>query len=488
MNYVAAGHREEENVKANVREFIRKHEAKHISLVQDLLRIPGISTTGRGMAESAEACLTHLKRVAPDARLVETGGYPVVYGRSRSSRPDAKTLLIYCLYDETPVDDDQWKSDPFSANIIEAEQLGLDPSMGAVICGRAANNHRGPMLSTILAVEAMQTIGRDLPLNIVWLWEGEEEIGSPNIGECIKQQHDDIMECDGIWLPAMYQKFEGSMPLYRGVRGLNLVELECRGGEWGGTRDGRHTWAGWLPFVDAPMMRLVHAVGSLYDADHKLTIDGLAERLEAISAEEREQMALLQDAADASTEKAMKQTLNVNTFRDGRSMQELIPRWVSDPHINIQGFRGSYSGPRFYTMMPQNVSAKMDVRLPGGVSPQQLQELLKVHLQRRGFPEITVRCHGYGAHRTNVEDEICQAAIRAAAACGVQTQIWPSSNGCAPHAFFAKEPYCLPCCVAGLGHGGNIHAPDEYITVGSIRAHMEFTVNFLHEWASGPAT
>ncbi|MFE3003466.1 M20/M25/M40 family metallo-hydrolase, partial [Nocardia sp. NPDC059246] len=458
-----------------------------IGIVRDLLRVPGISTTGEGMAESAEACLAHLKRVAPDARLVETGGYPTVYGRSRSSRPDAKTLLIYCLYDETPVDFDQWKSDPFGANIVEAEQLGLDPSMGAVICGRAASNHRGPMLSTILAVEAMQRIGGDLPLNIVWLWEGEEEIGSPNLGNCIKQQHDDIMECDGMWLPAMHQRRPGgSMPLYRGVRGLNLVELECRGGEWGGVRDGRHIWSGWLPFVDAPMMRLIHAVGSLYDADHKLTIDGLAERLDAITAEEREQIKLLEDATDASAEKAMKQVVNVNELRGGRSMQELIPGWVSNPQINIQGFHGGYDGPHFYTMMPQNVSAKIDVRLPGGVSPEQLQELLKTHLHRRGFPEIAVRCHGYEAQQTDVEDEICQAAIRAAATCGVQTQIWPASNGCAPHAFFGKEPYNLPCSIAGLGHGGNIHAPDEYITVGSIRAHMDFTVNYLHEWASGP--
>lgn len=121
-----------------VHRFIERHEAEYVEEVRRYLRLPGFSDTGEGIRESAEATLSYLKRIAADARLVETPGNPVVYGTLRSKRPDAKTLIVYGLYDQTPLIRDEWDVDPLAAEIVEAERIGLDPELGKVICNRAA--------------------------------------------------------------------------------------------------------------------------------------------------------------------------------------------------------------------------------------------------------------------------------------------------------------------------------------------------------------
>lgn len=472
-----------------VHDHIDAHANDYIEEVRSFLRIPGFSDTGVGIRESAHACLEYLKRIgATDAQLVETGGHPVVYGKLVSKNPDAKTLLIYSLYDQVPADPAEWSSEPLGAHIVSAAKIGMPAGLGDVICNRAAHNQRGPMLSSILAIELMRDLLGDLPVNIVWCWEGEEEIGSPNLAVFVDKFKGELHRCDGMWMPSMRQNGVGPMVIPRGYKGCMIFELECKGGEWGGTVDGRHTWAGHAPWVDAPMMQLIHAVGSMFDVEHNVIIDDVEELLDPISEQDRRELETLKSAYTDEVEEYWRSVIGVRRFRGGRRMADLVERWVSSVAGNTQGIVGGYMGPTFYTMLPQKVLAKMDFRVPPGPTMDKFLELVRAHLDRRGFQHVTIQhARGYGSVRTPTDHPLVQAGIRAAAMHGVPTTIVPGTNAFCPAELFDRFGLGIPSSFVGIGHGERCHQPDEYICVDAIPLMMKYTATYLREWAKEPA-
>jgi len=464
---------------------IEGHAGEYIEEVRRFLRIPGFSDTGEGIRKSAEAALDYVKLPgAAEAEIVETEGHPVVYGKLLSKNPKAKTILVYCLYDQTPVDPAEWTVPPLGGEIIDPRRLGLPAEVGSIICNRATYNHRGPMTSFLLALQTMKEIEGDIPVNVVCVWEGEEEIGSPSLPGFVERYRDKLRGCDAMYMPFMQQSWEGPMTIWRGFKGGLLLELECKGGEWGGTVDGRHTWAGHAPWVDAPMMRLIHAVGSLFDADHNIAVEGVNELITPLNAEDREQIDILRKTWTPHDDEMFKAAIAVSKFRGGKSSAELLERWVSSVSINVQGVVGGYMGPTFYTLLPQKAVAKLDVRLPPGATKEKVLELIRRHLDRRGFTEIQIGSQGgYHGHRTPTDHWIIQAGIKAAALHGVPTVLWPNSNGFCPASMFGRAPLNLPSSFHGFGHGDRPHQPDEYIQVEAIPRYMLYTVTYLHELA-----
>lgn len=475
------------NAHRGVHDHIDRHSAEFVEELRRFLRVPGFSDTGEGMEESGQAALRMLRLAgAKDAELVENGGYPTVFGHTFSKRPNAKTLAVYSLYDMTPVRQDSWAVPPNGAEIIDPAVIGLPSKLGSLICSRATYNHRAPMSAFIFAVKTMLELEGDIPVNIVWVWDGEEELASPNLHVALEKKADDFKKCDALHGPFMQQAaYGGPMVVYRGLKGGLLFELESKGGEWGGTTDGRHGWAGNGPFVDAPMMRLVQAVASLYDADHNVVIDGVNEAVLPLESDDREQIDAIKKSWTPELEELTRLVANVHRFRDGKTIPEMLERWVSSVGINVQGIVGGYMGPTFYTMLPQKAAAKIDMRLPTGPSVQQVLDLVRQHLDRRGFHDVQIKHQrGYEGYRTPTNDPIIQSAIRAAEVHGVPTSVWPTTHAYCPASMFAKPPLNLPSSWTGLGYGDRPHQPEEYIGVDSVREYMHFAVSYLHDWAN----
>lgn len=467
-----------------VHDFIERHAGEYVEEVRRFLRIPGFSDTGEGIRLSAQACLDYVRMVGSvEAKIVETPLHPIVFGKLYSKDPNAKTIMAYSLYDQTPADPAEWASHPLGAEIIDPTRIGLPRELGSVICNRAAHNQRGPMLSFILALQAMKEVTGDIPVNVVWLWEGEEEIGSPSLPGFLQQYGHEYQACQAMYCPSMRQNWYGPMVIPRGYKGGVVLELECKGGEWGGSKDGRHIWAGHVPWVDAPLMRLIHAVGSLYGEDHTVRIDGVDPLIQPLSEQDRAELEQLKQGFNNDLERMMKAVIGVHRFRGGKSVPELMERWVSSLALNIQGIVGGYIGPSFYTAAPQTASAKMDFRVPPGVEADRLLELLRAHLDRRGFTEIQIKNQrGYECQRTPTEHPIIQAGIKAAAMHGVPTVVWPTTNAFCPAGLFARPPLNLASSWVGLGHGERPHQPDEYICVDAVAEYMKFAVTYLNEW------
>ncbi|RII16085.1 hypothetical protein DSC45_15970 [Streptomyces sp. YIM 130001] len=468
-----------------VHEAIDRDEAACLERVREYLRIPGFSATGEGIERSARVTLEHLRRIGvADARLVSTPRHPIVFGTLKSKRPDAKTLIVYGLYDLTPTIAEEWDVDPLGAEIVDAARVGLDASLGQVLVSRGAHNHRGPGLSVLMAVERMLQVEGDVPCHLVFVIEGEEEIGSPSLPAFIESHRDELAGAAGAWLPCMYEA-GGSMITHRGFKGTLWLELNCTGGSWGGSRTGRHLWAGHSAWMDAPLIQVVRALGSMIDEDNRLAVDGIYELELDLNEEDFEDARGLieQVRLDPEAEAGMLRTLDVAKLRGGRSLADHLEQFMFGVNANIQGTYGGYDGPDYYTMLPGRAGAKLDVRFPKGTDHLELLGLVRAHLDRRGFEHVElVNTRGYRAARTPRTDPMLTSAAEAAAEYGVKNEVWPMYNGACPATHF-QALGDLPFSFAGLGEGERPHAPNEFIRLDAVKRLMHFTVSYLHAWA-----
>jgi acetylornithine deacetylase/succinyl-diaminopimelate desuccinylase-like protein len=470
------------NPYSSVHEYIEEGFPAALEEIRRFLRQPGFSHTGEGVRESAQMALEYVRELGTDdAELVETDGNPVVFGHLRSERPDAKTLVMYSLYDVVPITPADWVVPPLAAEIIDAEQIGEPASLGKILCARGAMNQRGPMLAAILALKAMKEVTGDIPCNIIWAWEGEEEIGSPHLGQFIAAKTEELRTAQGVWAPSMRQDRNGVMHFYRGARGKQDVELRIKGGAWGGTPDGQDIWSAYMPMSDAPMLRMIRVLGSLLDENDRLTLDGADELLAPYDETSEEELATLRAEFDFEM---LRGSIGVTRFKNGASGPDLLEDYIMKPMMNVVGITGGYQGPGVYTTLPMDVTAKIDLRIPPHLVSTELIPLLRAHLDRRGFTEIEiVDCGGYEYLSTPASDPLFTAG---AAACRIHDCAylsWPARPGVGPTSWFFQPPLNIPVSEIGMGHGGRWHQANEFVTVDGLQQLMKFTVTYLNEWA-----
>lgn len=444
--------------------------------------MPSFSDTGEGIGAMAQWFRDLVGSVAPDVELVETEGHPIVFGTVPADQEDAPTLVVYGLYDVTPTTEDPWSVDPLGADIVDPHRLGLASSVGPVLVGRGVHNHKGPVISMIEAVRAVQKAGLRLPVRLTFVIEGEEEIGSPSLGQFVAQHAAALGDVVGVWLPCMQQSAGGEMTLRRGYKGSLFTHLSCRGGDWGGPVGG-HAWAGNSAWIDAPMMQLVRALATLFDDDQRATIDDLDAEVEAFrrtwSDDVAAFVAKLRD--DAGWANGVLRAAGARQALAGKDLTDHLAQYMTGVTINVQGIVGGYQGPTFYTMLPAQASARLDLRFPPGPTPDRVVELLRAHLDRRGFEHVVVEnARGYAGSPPldPGTDLLLTAAGEAAAVSGAATSIWPIANNCCPGSMFTALGADIPFSVAGLGCGGGDHAPDEWIAVDAVAALMHFTLDF----------
>lgn len=472
----------------NIHDLITSRAGESLEAIRDWIRIPSFSDTGVGILEGAEYTKNLLQRIAPDAAVYPTAGHPMVMGTVRSNNPNAPWLLVYGLYDITPTWEEEWSVPPLEARIVEAADLGLLPHLGQIVVGRGANNHKGPVLASILGVAAILESGAEMPVNLIYLIEGEEEIGSPSMTAFVEQHRALLEKASGAWLPCMQQNSAGTMTLRRAFKGTLFATLECNGGEWGGTRDSRHVWAGNSAWIDAPLMRLIKALGTLYTDEQRLTVDGLSERLELpVQPDSPEVKQLEQLFLDnPQWEANMLHNLNVKKFLGGKRLSDHLAHYMLAATINVQGVQGGYQDDVYYTNMPGQARAKVDIRFPPGVTPEEVADLVQEHLNTRGHNMVKLRqLRGYSAAAAlpEAEDTLLQAARVVGAAHDVPISVWAIANNCCPASLLTTLGKQIPFSIAGTGHGDRAHAPDEYFTVGSVEKLMHWTVDYLAAWA-----
>ena len=408
---------------------------------------------------------------------VPTEGHPGVFATLDSGAP--RTLGIYFMYDVKQADQAEWSSPPFDAALVDK------PGLGKVLIGRGAVNQKGPEATWLAALHAFKAAGRKLPVNLVFVAEGEEEIGSPHFPQVVRKP--DILaalhKCSGVYMPMPMQAPDGTVTINLGAKGIVELELVSSGERWHrGPKHDLHS--SYEAIVDSPAWHLVQALATLVGPDgHTPAIEGFADKARALTADEK---ALIREAARRQNEEGAKRQMGVEHWVHDVGWLESLELLAGRPTVNIEGLVGGYTGPGGKTILPHRAVAKLDLRLVPDMTASGALAALKAHLAKHGFGDIEVNMTGgYDPTTTPQGSSLIQAQAAVYRRHGLDPVFWPRLAGSWPGYVFTGEPLRLPAGHFGLGHGSGAHAPDEYYVIesanpkvqgidGAVRSQVEY--------------
>lgn len=471
---MSAGGAQEDPLIALQGEIARNHD-RAIARLQEWIKRPSIAAENRGFPDGADHLIGLLKEVGfQQAERIETKGKPGVFATLDAGA--AKTVGLYFMYDVKQFDPAEWNSPPLEGRIVDR------PGIGRVMIGRGAVNQKGPESAFLAALDAFRTAGRQLPVNLVLVAEGEEEIGSPNIGDIVRQPRVQaaLAKTIGVWMPHCTQGLNGAVTVNLGAKGVIEVELTASAARWGRgpTRD---THSSFKSVVDSPVWRLVTALNTLVTPDGNTpAIDGWFEHVRPLNADEK---AMIAEAAKKLTERQFKVAAAAQKWIDDLPFLAALERYVSQPTVNIEGIYGGYTGPGGKTVLPHQAAAKLDLRLVPDQTAEEAVTKLKAHLAKRGYADIDVNfTGGYGPTATKPDAGIIQAQVAVLRRNGIEAVLWPRLAGSYPGYIFTEAPLNLPAGHFGLGFGGGAHAPDEFLVIESsnpkVRGYDGLTLSF----------
>src|SRR5215471_15569614 len=444
---------------ADVRKEITAYHDEAVKRLQDWIALPSIAAESLNSAEGAE----RMAQLARDAgfqtvTIVPTDGKPGVFARLDAGAK--KTVGLYFMYDVKQFDPAEWTSPPLEARLVDK------PGFGKVIVGRGAVNQKGPEAAFLAALHAIRGAKRKLPVNLVLVAEGEEEIGSPHIGQIVHRPEFEaaLRTCVGIFMPAASQDPDGVVTVSLGAKGVVELELISTGERWG-RGPAKDIHSSLKAMVDSPAWHLVKALDTLVSADgNTITIEGYP-KPRPLNAEEK---AMIAQASKRRSEARAKELLHVQHWIDDLPWEQANERLESQPTVNIEGLVGGYTGPGGKTVLPHRAVAKLDMRLVPDMTRDAAIAALKAHLVKHGFGDIEVNVSGgYDPTSTSASAGLIQAQVAVLKRDGLDPILWPRNAGSYPGFVFTGPPLKLASGHFGLGHGGGAHAPDEYYVIDS---------------------
>jgi acetylornithine deacetylase/succinyl-diaminopimelate desuccinylase-like protein len=403
---------------------------------------PSVSATGEGIAEAAELACRTLDAAGLEPSVLETGGSPAVVGTG-PQRPGRLTVLVYGHYDVQPPDPlDAWRTPPFQPTLQDGR-----------LYGRGTADNKGQHLAQILAMEGLRAANGELPCNVKVLLDGEEELGSPNLGPFV-ERHRDLLRADlAIWSDGPVHE-SGRWCLVFGVRGIVTFELRARGanrplhsGNWGGV-------------APNPLWTLVHLLASMKDPHNRVTVEGFYDQvrpLEPLEAEALERMPVDLGRVLAS--------LGLERL-DEPADRGFYERLVAWPTLTINGLHGGYGGPGTQTILPNEAIAKCDVRLVPDQRTGDVLAKLRAHVARHA-PGVELVAGGHmEPSRTPIDSPFTEPIRQAMrAALGEEPLLVPPLGGSLP-AYVFTDILGVPTFGVPFANADQTnHAPNENLEV-----------------------
>lgn len=448
------------------KEFQEKNKDRFLDEMLDLLRIPSVSAKSEHKADMqrcAEAVKQRLLEAGVDkAEIFETEGHPLVYGE-KIVDPSKPTVLVYGHYDVQPAEPlELWKSGPFDPTIIDGK-----------VFARGSCDDKGQFYMHVKAFETLVKTN-SLANNVKFCIEGEEEVGSPNLGKFVTS-HKDLLKADCVLISdsAMISLENPSLDI--GLRGLSYIEVEVTGpnrdlhsGVYGGA-------------VANPITILAKMIASLHDENNHITIPGFYDDVIVATDEERAMM-----AKAPFDEKEYREDLGVKELwgEKGFSTNE---RTGIRPTLELNGIWGGYTGEGAKTVLPSKAFAKISARLVPNQKSDKITDILINHLQKIAPPTVTVKAslhHGGEPYLTPIDSKAYQAAAKAIRETFGKDPVPVRGGGSIPIcSLFEKE---LGTKVVLLGFGldsDNLHSPNEKFDLANYYKGIE-TIPYFHKYFS----
>ena len=417
-----------------------------ISDLQRLIRQPSVSAKNEGIEECAVLVKEMLQKVGVKSELLrlKKGVAPIVFGEVRSKQNPSKTLLFYNHYDVQPAEPfDLWDDPPFGGK-----------RKGNKIFGRGATDDKGELITRIKAVKAFLKATGDVPCNIKFVIEGEEETGSAHIEQYLKK-YKKKFSCDGVIWEFGYVDAKNRPIIGLGMKGLLFVELSVKES----IRDAHSSLA---VLVKNPAWRLIRAVSTLRnDDDGKILIKDWYKEVTPLSKKDLE---LIKN--EPFDEKSFQKEFGITSFVGNKKGIEAKKALVADATCNIAGFVSGYAGEGAKTVLPGDALVKIDFRLVPKMDPQKQVMRLKKHLKSKGFSDIKIKVfHGEAAARTDSLEPFVQN-VKCAADKSYGTSILNVSNAGTGPMFPFVEILKAPCISIGSTYMfSRIHSPNEFARV-----------------------
>lgn len=403
---------------------------------------PSVAAQNWGLVECAQITAQMLKQRGFEIEIIATEGAPVVYGKRRGK--SNKTLLFYNHYDVQPPEPlDLWESPPFEPSLREGK-----------LYARGVSDDKGHLTSRLFAIDAILAEDGDLPCNIKFVVEGEEEVSSIHLKEFVLNHLEKLKADACIW------EFGGvdhrEIPVqYLGLRGICYVELFVET-----AKIDVHSGLGGSIFPN-PAWRLVWALSTLKDKDERIRLPGHYDNVKPPTDRDRMLFAQLPETSDE-----YKSRYGVDHFLRGLTGGiDLRIAEVFEPTCTICGLTSGYQGEGSKTVLPARASAKVDFRLVPDQTPEQVLNSLRQHLDNEGFQDVQIKfLGGEQPARTDPDDPFVALVVEAARPVyGYPMQIVPMSGGSGPNHAFVHHLH-LPVVSAGIGYPGSQgHAPNENI-------------------------
>lgn len=429
--------------------FVDANLKRFRSELYDFLRIPSISAKSehdgdtRAAAEWFEA---RLAEAGLETEIVETPGHPIVLGEWRGAGADAPTVLIYGHYDVQPPEPlDLWDSPPFEPT----ERDGR-------IYARGSADDKGQLYMHVKALEACLADGGSLPINVVMIAEGEEEVGSPNLVPFV-EEHAERLACDVVLISDTGMYAEGIPSVGFSLRGLAYFEIHVRGansdlhsGEYGGA-------------VANAGNAISQIIASLHDEDRRIAIEGFYDEVLEWDAETRAQIAALPHSDDD-----MAASLDVSSLPGESGFGTLERLWIR-PTCDVCGILCGYTGEGAKTVLPNHAMAKVSFRLVPDQSPEKIRELLEAHVARlspEGVSVKIVELHGGRPWRASVDGPAFEAAGEALEEAFGTRPVPMGGGGSIPIVVEFEEKLDATALLVGFSLPGcNLHAPNEWLPI-----------------------
>lgn len=429
-----------------VYEAVDREKDRFVTDLQRVVRQPSVSARSYGVRECAELLRTMLQDLGADARVMETAWLPIVFGEIKTSIPGAPTLLIYNHYDVQPEDPvEEWKYPPFGAEIHDG-----------VLYGRGATDAKGNLLAQLKALDAYKTAGVPLPCNIKFIFDGEEESGSPSLPAWVDENLE-LIRADGAL------SFDGGFDasdkprIQLGSSGLLFVEIRAKGAD-GDLHSAR------ARIVENPAWRLVWALNKLKGEDGRINLPGFYDRIRPVSDSDRAALAKV----GWDDEKQYKD-LGIRRFLGGVTGLKAFEQLLFTPTCNIAGFGTGYMGPGKKTVLPSRAAVRLDFRLVADMDPVEILGKLRTFLDANGCADFEIECKGsVEPSRTSIDNPFAAMVVDAAKRVyGVEPGLRPTGDASGRQGvWLGGKLGGVPAASSSVGPPAwNGHAPNEFMKI-----------------------
>lgn len=446
------------------KQYQEENKERFLTEMMDLLRIPSVSARDEhkeDMVSCAEAVRKALIESGCDkAQVMETGGHPVVYGEKLID-PAKPTVLVYGHYDVQPVEPlEEWKTPPFEPTIIDGK-----------VFARGSADDKGQFYMHIKALETMVKTNT-MCTNIKFIIEGEEEVGSPNLGKFVAE-HKDLLKADVILISDSSLLSMENPSLDTGVRGLSYIEVEVtaaardlHSGTYGGA-------------VANPIVVLSKMIAACHDENNHVTIPGFYDDVDVVSAEERD---LINKAP--FDEKEYKDEIGIKALH-GEKGYTTYERTGTRPTLELNGIWGGYTGQGSKTVLPAKAFAKISARLVPSQSSEKMTKLLLDYFENAGPDYVTVKAfehHGGEPYVTPIDSKGYQAASNALQTTFGKTPLPVRGGGSIPICNTLEKELGIKIIFMGFGlDNDGLHSPNEKYNLENYYKGIE-TIPYFHQF------